>query len=59
MKESFFLERGGLSLLYAALTHTLCNVPSNRGFFQCAGEAKCSEVWKPDTGIVKSSSNGP
>lgn len=59
MKESFFLSEEGLSLLYVALTHSLCNAPPNRGFFQCAGEAKCSEVWKPDTRIVKSSSNGP
>lgn len=59
MKESFFLSEEGLSPQYVPLTHTLCNVPPNRGFFLCAGEAKCSEVWKPDTRIVKSSSNGP
>lgn len=59
MKESFFLPEEGRSLLYVALTRSLCDAPPNRGFFQCAGEAKCSEVWKPDTRIVKSSSNGP
>lgn len=50
---------GAFTAVCSANTHALCNVLPNRGFFQCAGEEKCSEVWKPDTRIVKSSSNGP
>lgn len=62
MKESFFLseEGGGPSTAGWKREHTAdVMLAPNRGFFQSAGEAERSEVWKPDTRMVKSSSNGP